>query len=281
MSQTALSAVSVVIVNWNTAGLLKDCLNSLYQNTKIPLQVIVVDNGSSDSSVTMLKQDFPQVTCIDTGKNLGFGKANNIGFLSCQSDLILLLNSDTIVHPAAIDKMYTKMTQRPDIDVLGCKLLNTDGSLQPSCYDFYSTAKTLVDNRLVKKLYCHLSPTAKFTCFFDHTVERQVDWICGAVMLIRSSVLEKVGGFDEDFFMYGEEVEWQKRMQKQALKIVYTPDAQITHLGGGSSGGNLKQQEWLARRQFLQKHYAAWELFVYDLKATVSLFVRKNIIKGL
>jgi GT2 family glycosyltransferase len=217
--------LTIIIVSWNTAGLLTQCLRSIYETSSLfTFEVIVVDNGSTDDSVALVEKQFPQVKLVKNTRNRGFASANNQGLEIGCGRYFMLLNSDTVVLPKAIDTLIQMADQNPNVGIIGPKLLNMDGSLQKSWASFPSFLSELIGQNFGKR-----TPVTGIPNTFE------VDWIMGACMLLPLAVLQDVGKMDEDYFFYSEETDWCFRIKKQGWKIWYTTNAQIYHLGGGSS----------------------------------------------
>lgn len=227
--------LSVVIVNWNTRDLLAQCLQSVYETAGgMNLEVWVVDNASTDGSVEMTRRQFPRVQLIENGENVGFARANNQAMAVSQGRYALLLNSDAVVRPGALQSLCRFMDQNPEAGILGPKLLNPDGSFQASYMDF----PTLLDEVLLLTKLFHLFHPP---CFPSHSPAQsqeisEADWVPGACLMIRQATLKQVGGLDEEFFMYSEEVDWCWRVKQAGWKVFYTPEAEVLHLGGQSIG---------------------------------------------
>ncbi len=224
--------LSVVIVNYNNWRVLEACLPSLFENLKgVDAEVIVSDNGSVDGSLDWIRTEFPGIRVLENRANLGFAEANNRAFAIANGRYVLLLNPDTVVHEGAIERMIAFLADRPHVGAVGCKLLNGDGSRQVSARAFPSAltyamhfsglAYRFPDNRFCGKF--HIS-------FWDGETPRKVDWVCGAVILTRKEVLDRVGGLDPYFFLTYDEVDWCHRVKKKGYEVWYTPDAVITHL---------------------------------------------------
>lgn len=217
--------LTVIIVSWNTSGLLSQCLDSLYKTgSRFTFEVIVVDNGSSDDSIGMMEKQFPEVILVKNDQNLGFARANNQGLAMGKGRYFLLLNSDTVVLPGALDTLVQIADQYPTVGIVGPKLLNMDGSLQKSWSSFPSFLSELVGQNFRVR-----TPVTNIPNTFE------VDWIMGACMLVRSQVIRDVGKMDEDYFFYSEETDWCFRIKKKNWKIWYITNAEIYHLGGGSA----------------------------------------------
>ena len=251
--------ISIIVVNWNTAQITSDCLESVYQQTDgIDFEVIVIDNASSDDSVAVIKENFPQVVLVENNDNHGFAAANNQGMAIAQGRYVLLLNSDTIILANAIDKTISFADDHPESGVVGCRVLNPDKTLQPTCFMFPSLLNMLLSTSYLYKLF----PKSRFfgrerMSWWNREEEREVDVVTGCFMLVRREAIEQVGLMDEQFFMYGEETDLCYRFKKTGWKVFFTPDAEIIHLGGGSSR-QMKPEMTLQLRGsillFIRKH---------------------------
>ena len=217
--------LSIIIVNWNTSELLNQCLNSIYHNSSYySMEAIVVDNGSSDNSISMIENQFPLVILIKNDRNQGFARANNQGLSIAKGRYFMLLNSDTIVLPGAFDKLIQTADSHPELGVLGPQILNMDGSVQKSWASFPSFFSELIGRNLrIRK------PVVSFPSAYE------VDWITGACMLVRARTIAEVGLLDDGYFMYSEETDWCLRIKNKGWKIWYLSNAEIYHLGGGSA----------------------------------------------
>jgi GT2 family glycosyltransferase len=232
-----IKVVSVIIISYNTKDLMLKCLSHLYKSAEVELEVIVVDNGSTDESVEEIGKRYPEVKMIMNKTNLGFGKANNQGMKEASGEYYLLLNSDCFVEPETIKTLLKAMEAMKNVDMAGCKLLNVDGSTQASFGYFPNLWRIValmlfVDNLpLVRKFFpsIHVREISRYSRLTD------VDWVMGALVLLRKEVFKQTGGFDEQYFMYGEEVEWMKRVKTAGYRIVYIPQTTATHIGGASS----------------------------------------------
>lgn len=223
--------LSICIVNWNVKDLLKACLGSIYANTKdISFEVIVVDNNSSDESIRMIQSDFPQVKLIENKTNAGFTKANNQAIKIAQGRYVMLLNPDTEVIDNALNKMVRFMESRRDCGALGCKLLNTDGTLQRSCRTFPSLEVMFYSALFLDQLFPKSRTFGKyFMTWWDFNDLREVDQPMGSALMIKKEALDKAGLFDENIFIWFDEVDLTYRIKKAGWKIYFTPDAQIKH----------------------------------------------------
>ncbi len=257
MSRTS-PKLSISIVHHDGRDMLQNCLQTL---TECPpscsFEIILVDNVSTDGTRDFLKQNYPHIHLIENTARRGFGENHNTAMKACRGEFILLLNDDTLLHPGALDALVSFLDTRPDVVVVGPKLLNGDGSLQRSCYRFPSPLRCLWENLLLTAAFPN-SPFFGDYRAWAHDSIREVDFVSGAAILLRRSTLEKVGGFDPYFFMYAEETDLQKRITTAGGKIAFTPEAVITHLGGGSSEG-MKSRQFCefnrSQAKFIRKHY--------------------------
>lgn len=256
--------VSVIIVSWNTRDILRDCLMSVYKQLRdISFEVIVVDNASSDGSAEMVKCEFSQVILLQNDENKGFAVANNIGMAIAKGKYILLLNSDTIILDNAVSRVVAFADSHSEVAVVGCKVLNPDGSLQLTCFMFPSLLNMLLSSTYLYKFF----PKSKFfgrerMTWWNRDDVREVDVVTGCFMLVRSEAIKQVGMMDERFFVYGEETDWCYRFTRSGWKIMFTPNAQIIHFGGQSSKQIAPEMSLQLRGsilQFMQKYYSNLE----------------------
>lgn len=229
--------LSVVIVNWNVRGLLQRCLRSILESKPsiINLQVIVVDNASTDGSVEMIQAEFPNVHLITNTHNRGFPAANNQGIAAAQGRYVFLLNPDTEVVSDALATMVTFADEHPDVGVVGPQLLNPDGSVQSSRRRLPTLATAFFESTW-------LSPYAPKSLLRRYQmrdtpddVTQDVGWVDGAALMARREAIEQVGLMDEGFFMYSEELDWCQRFGEAGWRVVYLPTARILHHRGKSS----------------------------------------------
>jgi GT2 family glycosyltransferase len=287
--------LSVVIVSWNTCEVLRRCLTALEAESKQLLpEVIVVDNGSRDGTVEMVAREFPQVRLIDAGRNLGFAAANNLVFRIARGKYVVLLNSDAFLRPGALQKALEHMESEPQTGLAGGRLIGQDGSWQPSARHFPS----LLNDFLSMSGLAHRFRTSRFFGRADRTwadplQEADVDWVPGAFSIIRASVLDQVGIFDESFFLYYEEVDLCRRIKAAGYAVRYWPDVVVVHLGGESSKANENAVRsnagaqltlWRLRSGYLyyRKHhgYAAWATKAVESGWHLIRLVRNSMLSG-
>ncbi len=284
--------LSILIVSFNTRDLLRRCLAILeIERTQLALEVLVVDNGSSDGSPEMVASDFPRVRLICAGRNLGFAAANNLMFDVARGRYLVLLNSDAFPRPGALRRALEHMENEPGTALAGGRLVAADESWQPSARQFPS----LLSDFLTLSGLAHRYRNSHFWGRADRTwadpmKEADVDWVPGAFAIIRPSVLKTFGGFDESFFLYYEEVDLCRRLKARGHAIRYWPDVVVVHLGGESSksmphavrsrvGDQLVL--WRLRSGFLyyRKNHgsAAIGLMMMELMWHTTRFVRNRI----
>ena len=229
--------LSITICSWNTIDDLRDCLNSLQAiRDEANFEVIVVDNNSEDGSEKMTAESFPWVTLYALKENLGFTGGQNYAMSRRKGNHALPLNSDTIVHPGAIKGLLEYLTQNNEVGIVAPKLLNPDGTLQLSCRRFPNPVAALFRNTFIGKLF----PNNKFTRDYlmqdwSHDAPREVDWVSGAAFLARGELLESIGLFDPEYFMFCEDVDLCFRCWQSGAKVVYLPHFTITHAIGRST----------------------------------------------
>lgn len=229
--------LTIIIVSWRVREMLRDCLLSILERGGMAagsLQIIAVDNASLDGTVEMLQSEFPDVQCIASKTNLGFGRANTLAWSHAEAPLVLLLNPDTLIHEGGIADMVEVMRRREDVWALGCRLLNRDGSVQRWTGGHFPTLSNAA---------CHYLGLDRILRIFgvDHSIyltkdfggDRLVDWVSGAsLMLRRDRTPEPL--FDPIFFMYGEDMDLCWRIKRSGGQILYSPAASITHFQGAS-----------------------------------------------
>ena len=253
--------LSNIIVSWNAKEYLDECLQSIVENAPpFAFETIVVDNASTDGAPDLVEKKYPQVHLIRNAENLGFAKANNIGIEQSKGKYICLINSDAVVLKDCLDLMCRYMDEHPEIGVLGPRVLNRDGSLQPTCREFPTFWKNLCRATALDKLF----PKSKifggyFMMNWSHDTVREVDFLSGCFMLVRKSAIEQVGLLDDNFFFYGEDKDWCKRFWKAGWKVVYFPHAEAIHYLYGSSDKDpvkLYIQQTRANLQYYTKHHS-------------------------
>ncbi len=285
--------LSIIIVNWNVLPLLKRCIFSICKNIKdINYEIIVVDNDSKDGSKTYLKgleEKRDNVEIILNNKNLGFATANNKGLKIAKGKFILFLNPDTEITSNTIEKLMQELENNNDIGIIAPKILGVDGKHQPSVRAFPSILSQIL---IFLKLH-HIFPNTPvlkkyFQHNFDYKKQQEAEQVMGAAMLARKQALDKVGYWDENFFLWFEEVDLCKRIKQAGWEIVYTPKAQILHHGGESFAqmmGLKKQNIYNKSAIYYFKKHSSFEkywplLVLHPFSLCISLIVQILNISG-
>jgi hypothetical protein len=272
--------LSILIVNYNTQDLLRQCLRSIYDvNPGMSFEVVVVDNASSDRSAEMVKREFPDAVLIRNTRNEGFSVANNIAMKASRGKYVLLLNSDTIVVPGTLGRMVSFLEGNPDVGVAGCRLVRPSGELDFACRRSFPTPMVSL-TRLLR--LNRIFPGSRFfgrynLTFLDEKENYEVDSIVGAFMLARRRVFEEVGGLDEDYFMYGEDVDWCYRIKQARWKVAYLGDSHVVHYKGAISRKESFRMNYHFHRAmylFHTKHLSARYPFVLNQVVYFGIFCR-------
>ncbi|PKN65545.1 MAG: glycosyl transferase family 2 [Deltaproteobacteria bacterium HGW-Deltaproteobacteria-12] len=271
--------ISVIIVNWNTKALLLDCVASLYQTTrKSSLEIIVVDNASTDDSVVALNSMFPQVHTVVNEKNLGFAKANNIGIKRAKGRYVCLINSDVKVLDGALDKMRAYMQTRSKIGALGPKTFFGDMQIQKNCREYPNLRNTFCEGFFLSSLF----PTVhafrgSMLNRNDYMSTMQVEGLAGCFIMVRREVVAQVGVFDERFFFYSEDLDLCKRIHDAGWQLVYYPGAEVIHYGGGSSENapiRFQLEMLKANWQYWRKHKSMPQCALFWLIKFTATLIR-------
>ncbi|MGA2298516.1 MAG: glycosyltransferase family 2 protein, partial [FCB group bacterium] len=267
--------VSIVIVNYNVKDLLLQCLRSLQQvSGELRTEVIVVDNHSLDGSVAFLKPLFPAVNFIELKDNLGFSKANNIGIRQATGKYVLILNPDTILEEDTLSVMYNYMESHPEVGLSGCKVLNPDGTFQLACRRGFPTPWASFCKLFgLQKLFPKSKLFARYNQTFRSVDETYyIEAVMGAFMFIRKEILDKISGFDEDFFLYGEDIDICWRIIREGWKNAYVHTTSIIHYKGEStrrSSENDVKHLYKSMEIFAGKHYSSSSLFLLFLRTGI------------
>lgn len=250
--------ISIIIVNWNTRKLLLDCLESVYRTARrLSIEVFVVDNGSSDGSVSAVAEAYPQAVIIANRGNQGFSKANNQALKQMQGRYALLLNSDAILKESALDDLYAFMEANARAGMCAPQLLNSDGSLQESFGVFPTLASEFGARNLMRLFFPELyRPRSPIRAERTKT-PIAVDFVMGACVMVRKAALDDVGLLDDDYFFFYEEIDWCYRMNKTGWSVYFLPVVEVTHLKGGSAvtiSRRARVESWRSRYTFFIKN---------------------------
>ncbi|MGA2863542.1 MAG: glycosyltransferase family 2 protein [Verrucomicrobiota bacterium] len=276
--------LSVIIVNWNTKDFLHNCLRSIETGSpQGAVETIVVDNRSSDGSAEMVARSFPRATLINSGGNLGFARANNLGLLHAKSPLVLFLNPDTEIKGQALGNMVEFMKANPSVGGLGCKIRDVSGSIQQLGLQWFPSPLTESVKFLAVSRRKYDRLPSVFPC---HNPEEsgEVRKLFGACLMVRRAVLDQVGPFDERFFMYCEDVDLCHRITHAGWKLFYLAEAEILHAGGGASdkapGAFSALMMCESFSKFMRKHYGKLGSAAYRAVAFVGAQTRLALLLG-
>lgn len=273
--------LSIVIVNWNTRELLAACLESVLDEIRalhpLPVETLVVDNASRDGSAQMVRDRFPWVRLIENQTNVGFARGNNLAIPHCTGRYLLLLNPDTEVRPGAFEELIRFMEAHPEAGGAGARLLNPDGTLQLSCYP----APTL--SREFWFLF-HLDALHHYGSYcmtdWDPDKHRAVDTVQGACLILRCEVLGQIGLFDDEYFIYSEEVDLCFRLRQAGWRLYWVPQAQVVHYGGQSTqqvAAEMFLKLYQGKIIFFRKHYGRLAAAAYKLLLSAASLARLAI----
>lgn len=254
--------LSIIIVNWNTCELLRDCIHSINRNRDdLNLEILVIDNNSSDTSVAMMRRDFPNILLIENHENLGFAKANNQGLQISKGRCLFLLNPDTVIQPEALTRLVRFLDEHPGAGAVAAKLLNSDMTLQYSVRHFPNYLTPFTENSTLfdAPVIYHFSKSSHLMDW-DHNAIIEVDQPAGAAFMIKRSVIETLGVLDNEYHMFFEDVDLCYRITKNGWKIFYLPDAIIVHHGGQSvkQRQNVGEEFYRSLIRYFRVHFGIW-----------------------
>lgn len=237
MSQVAPIDLSIIIVNWNSKDFVRQCLASIDAHTpQLSYEVIVIDSASFDGCDAMLQSAHPQVRFVQSPENVGFGRANTLAASHARGSAVLFLNPDTEVTEGAIAAMYRQLAALGDAGVIGCRLLNTDGSLQTSSVQALPTiSNQLLNVELIRRWFPKASMFGAQVLYNEDSAVTEVDAVSGACMMMRREVFTLVGCFSPEYFMYGEDLDLCFKTKSRGLKNYHVSEAVVIHHGGGST----------------------------------------------
>jgi N-acetylglucosaminyl-diphospho-decaprenol L-rhamnosyltransferase len=274
----------VVILNYATRDLLRDCLRSLEAQSGVRCEVCVVDNASPDGSAEMVEREFPRVRLLRNPENNGFSAGNNLGLRTFgwpeagRSRYVMLLNPDTVVPEGALAAMVAYADAHPDAGVIGPRLLLPDGSLDKACRRGFPTpAVSFYRLSGLSRIFKRSPRLNRYNMeYLDERREAEVDAVVGACMLMRGEALRQVGLLDEVFFMYGEDLDWCLRFKQAGWRVMYFPDVIVHHVKRAASRRSAKAQYEFDRAMWLfyKKHYRAAQSGLVDLLVRIGLGLR-------
>lgn len=268
------SKISFIILNYKTKHLLRLVVKNLLElGLTLPYEIIVIDNASHDGSVEMMQSLYPQVKLIMSSTNTGHARGNNMGIRAARGEYVIIMNSDIIFFdPNDITNMIDYLDQHPAVAMLGPKLINGDGSVQNSCFRPYGSFTPIYRRTPLGRLAFAQRDLARHLMHdFNHEVLQEVEWVLGAVLVGRKAVFDKIGAFNEEFFLYFADFELCDRVRFNGYKIMYYPNVKIVHYhrrqsAQGSIWGGLGSlfnyttrvhlKDWLKYRKIAKRHYA-------------------------
>jgi N-acetylglucosaminyl-diphospho-decaprenol L-rhamnosyltransferase len=259
-----LKSLSVIIVNWNTCKLLEDCLDSILVNAPTsPFEIWVVDNASIDESTRMVRERYPQVHLIENPVNVGFARANNQAIQQCTGKYVLLLNPDTLVDPDTLQNLVDFLDNHPEAGATGARLLKPDGSMQISSHPQPTLFRELWRMFHLENFWSYSEyPLSKW----GSDQAQEVDVLMGACLLLRKEVLDNIGNFDEDYFIYSEEVDLCVRIQRAGWHLYWVPSAKVVHFGGQSTQ-QVPNEMFLylyhSKIKYFRKHHGSLTAQIY------------------
>jgi len=280
--------IGIVIVNWNTRDLLRDCLRSIVESDpSVNRRVVVVDNASTDQSVEMVRKEFPDVDIIASATNDGFARANNaglklLGVADAANDsaprYALLLNPDTVLPPYALRMVIDRADADEKIGVLGPRLVMLDGKLDLACRrSFPSPIVSFYRMIGLSKLFPKSRRFGQYNLtYLDEFQEAEIDCVVGAFMMVRREVIVQVGLLDEAFWMYGEDIDWAFRIKQAGWKVLYYPNVSVLHVKRAASRMNPRTRYEFQRASliFYKKHYAAQTPFWLHVAVLTGLLIK-------
>lgn len=263
--------ISIILVNWNTKQLLLDCLAAVYATVQgIAFEVWLVDNASTDGSVEAVLASYPKVKVIRNSANLGFAAANNKAFRQMTGRYALLLNTDAVLTPSAVERLFHFMEKNPGAALVCGQLLNQDGSKQNSIANFPTLLSLLCNETVLRLLFPTRFPSKRQ----DYREPLLVESCIGACLLVRKQAMDEVGLLDERYFFFMEETDWALSMRKAGWKSYFIPDARIYHLQGQSAGLGLKARIMFYRSRY--QYFQKWHRVGYPL--TYPLIVVRLLV---
>lgn len=274
--------LTIVIVNWNGGELLLRCLRSIRASqTSFPVKVIVVDNDSGDGSREAAQREFPEFNIFNSGANLGFGRANNLARPLTDTPLVLFLNPDTELKPDTLEKCVQCLREKPDVGALGCKMLYPDGTVQQQGIQWHLTPwRAFLELMLVTQY-----SRKRWSRWLPVLDPHQSGYVCklyGGYVLARKEVLDRAGWFDERYFMYAEDGDLSRTIGSLGWKLYYTADAELIHVGGGTSVkapsdfSVLMKQESIGK--LMRKYYGLPGLVGYRVAVLIGATLRLLVL---
>ena len=252
--------ITIVILSYKMKRLVKNCIKHIQESfISVPYEIIVVDNNSGDGIEEYMKKELPNIKLIISPTNSGMGAGNNIGIRAAQGKYVLVLNPDIIVFKNSIQNIYDYLKKNPQVGLVAPRLLNPDRTLQKTCYRWYKTWTPLYRRTFFGKLPWAKKELSDFLMDdFDHRSTREVDWVQGSCFMSPKSVLDRVGTFDEDYFMYMEDADLCCRIHEAGFQVIYLGNTEVIHMHMKMSQGGLLK---IFTNPLTRAHIRSWKLF--------------------
>ncbi|MEP7027103.1 MAG: glycosyltransferase family 2 protein [Candidatus Eisenbacteria bacterium] len=250
-----------IVVTYESRQEISACLDALGAQTGGPPEIWVVDNASKDGTVGWVRAQYPGVRVIANAENVGFACANNQVLESESADVFVLANPDAVPSPGAVAAAVDVLDAQPDVAIVAPRLVHPDGTLQPSAHAFLGLLNLFGETFGLDRLFPRSALGSFHMRGFAHDERRDVDWIQGAFLVVRGSAVGRVGAFDPAYFMYGEEMDWCRRMKRAGYRVVFLPEPSVMHIGGASSrtlAGPMFVELLKSRLRFFDRQCAAW-----------------------
>lgn len=284
-----MPTLSIIIVNYNAKGYLRECLGSLYSERQgPPFETIVVDNCSRDGSLGMVATEFPQVRLLAQTENLGFARGNNVGIAAAAGEYLLLLNSDTRILGDALSRLTVYLDAHPDVAVAAPRLVYPDLTDQNVARAFPTPMNALFGRKtLLTRLFPNNRYSRSYLLSREHASLEpfEVDWVSGACLLVKRSVLDETGPFDDSFFMYWEDLELCYRIKLRGWKVCCLPEARVVHYEGKSTDHAISNRCIIAFNRgayrYYRKHHISSSLDIMNVAAILGLSLRTMVLLGL
>ena len=273
-----MKKLSIIIVNYNSGEELIVCIQSLRRYiSNISYEIIVIDNNSTDNSRKLLKESTMDINKIFLENNTGYSIANNYGMEQCKGEYILLLNPDTYIKNNSIKEMIDFLDSKPAVGVLGPLLIDPDGNIQLPSSNFPDLKQQILYMLSCKFLLNRIARSSEQRVALKLKIPFEVDWVSGACFMLKRIIYETIGGLDESFFLYAEDVDWCIRIKDSGWKIFCHPSIEVVHIGGVSSKKNiylLLTSRYKSNLYFAKKHFSSSQLFILRLIVVSGLFFR-------
>jgi len=267
------SEVQVVVVHYRTPDLLRQCLKSLFSGSMIPGKIVVVDSASEDDSFRAVMKNYPATETISLSENLGFGAAANTGVSMCVGDNVAILNADVFVEERCLEELTKALIDNEDWAIAAPSLVSTDGTVQPSGYDFPDIADAFKDLAPDFAAYWARNQSQNDAA---ESVGKTIGYPLGAIMLVKKSIFDQAGGFDERYFLYSEEIDLCRRISNLGHGVGHVPYARAVHIGGASTSQNRLSSIshlYLSKLTYFYRHHPR----LYAIAAHVSILIGLSI----